>query len=388
MSAVLRSLVVSLALGLASHDTYAESITRIWLTHPTSDAALLMVNWETATAEPSRVSFGPSKGLGETREDNTEVTLHHVSIPFPTSGELYYRVTSGTVASKVHRVQTYSGNSLRVALAADWQSRPDLSTLLADQPHLLMSCGDLVDQVFSPDRPGELTHTQPFSDLIDRYPRLFATVPFMPALGNHDHQIRPRSPRPPTEPVYDIEATAFRSFFPLPEDGWKWHLDVTGFSIRFLTLDLNHVTDQGTTWQSCHPLGEGSAQLAWYRETMSQSKQRFVVTLYNEQNRQVRSQVGGVWGELIQQGTAAITGYGHFAERSEVEGFPYFNTALLTNAPPEKDEGYSKFIRRTANYVLLTVPRADGAMTIELKGLDGTILDRSVWNSRSTDLLP
>jgi len=341
-----------------------------------------MINWETSEAGPSQVSFGPSETLGETRGDDAASTLHHVSIPFPTSGDLYYRVTSGTSRSSVHQVQSYSGDVLRVAMAADWQSYPDLSALLDDKPHLFISCGDLVDQVFSSESIGSLTYTRYFSDLVDRYPRLFATVPFMPALGNHDHQIRPRSPRPPAKPVYDIEATAFRSFFPLPEDGWKWHLDVPGFDIRFLALDLSHITDQGTTWQACHSFGKGSEQLTWYRKMMSQSKQRFVVTMYNEQNLQVRRQAEGEWGELIQQGTAAFSGYGHNAERAEVDGFPYFNTALLTNAPPQEDKEHSKYFQRIANYVLLTVPRAKGAMTIELKGLDGAILDRSDWTSR------
>ena len=36
--------------------------------------------------------------------------------------------------------------------------------------------------------------------------------------------------------VYDIEATAFRKFFALPGDGWKWHFDVPDFRVRFVAL--------------------------------------------------------------------------------------------------------------------------------------------------------
>ena len=54
--------------------------------------------------------------------------------------------------------------------------------------------------------------------------------------------------QPPAEPVYDVGATAFRTFFALPGDGWKWHFDVPAFGVRFVALDLNHIQDRGTTW--------------------------------------------------------------------------------------------------------------------------------------------
>ena len=57
------------------------------------------------------------------------------------------------------------------------------------------------------------------------------------------------------EPVYDVEATAFRKFFPLPDDGWKWRFDIPDFSVRFIALDLHHIQDMGTTWQTGHPFG-------------------------------------------------------------------------------------------------------------------------------------
>jgi hypothetical protein len=368
-------------LSMVSPAWSAEPVTRIWLTHPVSDASQLMVNWETEQAGPSKVVFGPSPELGEVRESSSAVTLHQIAIPFPASGTLHYRVASGESTSPIHAVRTYSDDTLRVALAADWQTQPDLRALLAEEPHLLVACGDVVRHLINLEKLGDLAYTKPFSALVGRYPRLFATVPFMPALGNHDRQLRPRMFEPLVDPTYDIEATTHGLFFPLPGDGWKWHFDVPGFDIRFLALDLSHISDRESNWQSCHPFDETSAQFTWYRDLMAKSNQRFVVTVYNEQHRQVRAQNGGAWGELIQQGTTAITGFGYFAERAEVDGFPYFNTALKAG-DIYADRGNTKFLEKVATYVLLTVPRDGDTMMVAFKGLDGKTLDETSWKGR------
>ena len=109
--------------------------------------------------------------------------------------------------------------------------------------------------------------------------------------------------------------------------------------------------------------------------------QRFVVTVYNEQHRQVRQKNDGAWGDLIQQGTMAITGFGLFAERSLVEGFPYFNTALK-KGPVDADKGKALYLESVPNYLLLTVPRGEGELTAAFKGLDGVTLDETTWPGR------
>ena len=114
----------------------------------------------------------------------------------------------------------------------------------------------------------------------------------MPVLGNHDKEVRPRGDAPPQEPVYDVNATAFRTFFELPDDEWKWHFDVPGFDVRFIALDLNHISDMGTTWQACHPFAAGSEQFEWYDRLTQRTDRRFVVTLYNEQNANIRAKEG------------------------------------------------------------------------------------------------
>ena len=56
----------------------AETITRIWLTHPVSDASQLMVNWETAAPAPSTVAFGATSDLGESQGSDENTTLDQV----------------------------------------------------------------------------------------------------------------------------------------------------------------------------------------------------------------------------------------------------------------------------------------------------------------------
>ncbi len=380
LSSYFRFIVCTSAIFSSSY-LFAEPITRIWLTHPVSDASQLMVNWETESPASSEVRFGANRELDQTRVNDTLSTLHQVSIPFPETGVLHYQVRSAEDASEIHSVKSYEGDTLRVALAADWQSYPSLDALLADDPHLLVGAGDLVSHLITFEMTGEPDNIGPFSRLIGRYPALFSRTPFMPALGNHDRQIRPRMFEPLNDPTYDIEAVAFQRFFRLPGVGWKWHLDVPGFDLRFIALDLNHISDMGSNWQSCHPFDDGSAQFQWYRDLMPKSTQRFVVTVYNEQHRQVRQQNDGAWGDLIQQGTMAITGFGLFAERSEVEGFPYLNTALK-KGPVYADKGNALFLESVPNYLLLTVPRGKGEMTATFKGLDGATLDETSWPGR------
>ena len=221
---------------------------------------------------------------------------------------------------------------------------------------------------------------KPFAELVDRYPALFRSVPVMPALGNHDREIRPRGAKPPAEPVYDPEATAWRAFYPLPDDGWKWRFDIPGFDVRFLALDLQHTSDFGTTWQTGHDFHAGSAQFDWYREQVGRRDRAFVISLQNERNSQMRGYEKGEWHRMFRQGSAVITGFGYFAERAEVDGFPYFNTALGAGA--KYPDSQSKFFASEPSYMLLRFPRGGAKFAVELKSLHGAVLDRSEWAGR------
>ena len=102
---------------------------------------------------------------------------------------------------------------LRVAIAADWQGLPDLSAIKQDDVHLLLTAGDNISSIHQLCGAGNKDCVKPYARLIDRYPELFRSVPFMPALGNHDKEMRSRGSKPPEQAVYDIDATAFPSIF-------------------------------------------------------------------------------------------------------------------------------------------------------------------------------
>lgn len=371
---------ISIALILVAASASGAEIERIWLTHQTNEPTHLVVNWETDGPGDSLVEYGSTPACEQRVRREESVLLHHVEIPLSRPGIYHYRVQSGGEQSETFRVKFYADDVLRVGVVADWQGKPSLGALLKEDIHLLLSAGDHVSNLHSSSPADAMGNTRPFSQLVAAYPELFRSVPFLPALGNHDREIRPRGSKPAAEPVYDIEATAFRTFFPLPDDGWKWRFDIPSFGVRFVALDLNHISDQGTTWQTCHPFGRDTEQFHWYQELSAKQDRRFVVTLYNEQHRQVRAQSGGEWGRMIQRGTAAISGFGYFAERAEVEGFPYFNTALGKGA--EYPDPKSKFLASVPSYVLLTFRRDSDKMLVELKDLEGKALDQSEWTGR------
>lgn len=380
----MRSLVRSLVLLFAAPCATAfGQIERIWLTHGESSPDSIVVNWTSARPGDSVVEFGPTSALGKVVRVDESATLHHVQIPL--AGEAarwHYRVRSGDQVSEPASFKAYPQDELRVAVVADWQGKPDLSALVKDDPHLLLTAGDNVANLHGACGIGVADCTKPYEALIDRYPELFRSTPFLPALGNHDREIRPRGSEPPAEPVYDVEATAFRRFFALPGDEWKWRFDLPAFGLRFVALDLNHISDFGTTWQTCHDFRERSEQLLWYRRLMeAESPPPFVVTLYNERNASVRSQAGGAWGEAIRRGTIAVTGFGYFAERAEVDGFACYNTSLSGKGAKYPDP-QSKFFASEDGYLLLTAKKEPPALTVEIKSLAGETLDKKEYVPR------
>ncbi len=364
-------LLIAIALPAAAQVNCA------WLTHKRSDSSHIVVNWETKEPSRSVLEYGRTAALGERVEVGEAVVLHHVEVPFPKSGDFHYRISSDGHPPFSGRVKSYSGDVLRVVLASNWQARPALECMLAEDAHLLVTCGDHVSTIIDAENPGNKANTKPFSDLVVAYQDIFRSMPVMPALGNHDRQFRPRGKRFPPEVTYDVDATAFLDFFPLPGDGWKWAFEIPEFDVQFVALDFNHTSDFGTTWQSCHGFDAKSEQWNWYKELMEPSDRRFVVTVYNEMNRTMRGHGGGIWGSLFEKGTMAITGFGHFAERAEVQGFPYFNTALGTGtryADPK-----ARFFAVTPSYMLLTFRKGAPSVTVEIKDLEGVVLDKTSW---------
>ncbi|WP_395743961.1 metallophosphoesterase family protein [Prosthecobacter sp.] len=362
----------------------AATIQRIWLSFQRETPTHLTVNWETEQPAPSEVRYGinieapavpPQQRkqgfeMGSVFSDRL-VTLHHLEIPIPTKDVTYdYQVVSGTETSAVHHFKAMPTKELRIAVVGDWGfAQPDLAALIKDDPHVLMTAGDNVSSLHQQGREG----TKAFSALIDSQPELFRSTPFMPVLGNHDREIRSRGPKPPPEAVYDVDATAYCEFFALPGNEWNWTLTFPDFSARFVALDLEHIQDMGTTWQTGHPFDEASAQLTWYRQQMEPSRSGHTITLHNERSATMRGQLKGEWGRLFQRGSAAITGFGYFAERAMVDGFPCYNTALKGNGDKYPDPK-SAFFASEHSCILLTF-KPKSPMQIEIKNLAGQVLD-------------
>lgn len=355
-------------------------ITRLWLSHRTNDPSKIVVNWESSQPGNSVVRFAAGLQPLQTIEVAENVSLHHVEIPLVEKNLNYrYSVQTGQERSGEATFKAYPTETFRAAVVADWQGKPKLDSILKDDVHLLLTAGDNISSLHERCGAGIADCMKPYGELIDAYPDLFRSTPFLPALGNHDREIRPRGNKPPTDPVYDVEATAFRKFFELPDDEWKWRFDVPDIGVRFVALDLNHISDFGTTWQTCHAFDKQSVQFQWYEKLMTGPKPPFVVTLQNENNSAMRSKEGGAWHKLFSRGTIAVTGFGYFAERAEVDGFTYYNTALGTGAKyPDKQ---SKFFESVPSYLLLTITK--DKMIVKLKGLDGKVLDRKEFAATS-----
>ncbi|CAN5687170.1 hypothetical protein BH11VER1_BH11VER1_33540 [soil metagenome] len=367
----MKNALVAVLLSIST--TFAAPIERIWLTHASNDPGRIVINWETDQPADSVVEYGLSPSLGKQALSAEKVTLHHVEIPLEQRDVVYhYRVGSGADASAIATFKGYPTKALRIAIVGDWGYAPgkDLSALIKEDLHLLITAGDNVPSLHEKDRIG----TKAFSALIDSAPTLFRSTPFMPILGNHDREVTSRGPKPPEHAVYDVSAAAYREFFALPSDEWKWYFDIPGFDVRFLALDLQHIQDCGTTWQTGHPWQADSEQFQWYAKTMAETKQGFVFTLINEKQGQLAGLTKGAWHEHFRKSSALVTGFGYFADYAELTGgLPYFNTCLKGDGSNYKDP-QSKFFAQEDNYLLLTFEAGSPTVKVQFKNLRGEVL--------------
>jgi hypothetical protein len=354
---------------------------RIWLSHRSNDPSSIVISWQTDLPGDSVVYYGVANEEEHRQAQDENVTLHHVEIPLVKKDCIYqYRVETNGKASPTYSFKGYPTGELRVAVVGDWgwAKNNDLSAIVHDDIHLLITAGDNVPNLHQPGREG----LKAFSALIDKQPALFRSTPFMPVIGNHDKEAHPRGPKPPAEPVYDLKATAYCEFFALPGDKWKWRFEVPDFGVCFLALDLEHMTDFGTTWQACHAFDEQSEQFVWYRRIMQEAGAPFVFTLMNEKQTTVRALTKDLWHEYFRKGSALITGFGYFGDHAELDGgLPYFNTCLNGEGDVYKDP-QSKFFARMDNYLLLTFERGADAMTLQMKNLNGVVMDTRIVEKR------
>ena len=355
----------------------------LWLTYARSAPTHVTVNWVTERSEASAVRYGPDEACGNRAAAEKAATLHHVEVPLPEKGAFYYRLETTEGLTQTVAFKGLPDDELRVAMVADWGfAGANVSAILKDQIHLLVTGGDHVAALHGAGVTGDAARTNllPHLNLLGRNPLLFRHVPLMPVLGNHDREIRPRGdPKTLKEPVYDVDATAYRQLFPLPDKGWAWRFAFPAFDVRLVGLDLNHVQDWGTFHQTCHDYGEGSEQLAWYKGVMAEQDSRFTLTLNNEKSSVVRGLAKGEWARQMRKGSLTATGFGYFAERAEEDGYPWFNTSLNGKGDVYRDP-LSKFLARENTYLLFRFKRGASRMRVEIKRLaDGQVLDASEW---------
>lgn len=313
--------------------------------------------------------------------------LHRVRIELvPGAAPLQYSLFSGEEWLPWVTVRDLSEGPLRVAVVANWHARPPLPGILKDDPQVLMTAGDNIPDLYSRCGDGVRDCVIPYVELIGTYPELFARRVFMPVLGNHDKQIRPRGNRPPSEAVYDVEATAFRLAFDLPEPEWWWRWVLPGHGVTFLALDLHHLRDMGTTWQTCHPWDEDSDQFRWYKSQLDRIQTPFVLTLYNAKHSEVRGLAGGLWRPWLARNDCLISGFGHFGEIASWENVLLVNTSLRGTGDRYPDPNSEVLLSRD-NYVLLEFAKDEEGRTtlaVRLKGLDGTVLAERLLVSSTT----
>jgi len=369
-------IAVFLLFTISQPATAAPTIARVWLSQVSPDTQKVVISWQTDAPGDSIVEWGVTAALGKQVKVDESVEHHQVEVTMPVEhGTWHYRVKSGEQQSAVAEARGWDRDVLKVAIVADigYTKSPWTDAVLRERPHLLLTAGDNVSQLHERGKLGVKDNIAPYQRLIDLAPELFRSTLFMPVLGNHDREIRPRGPMPPPEPVYDVDATAFRKFFALPGDEWKWHHDLPAFGVRLVAVDLNHVQDHGTTWQTCHDYREDSEQLAWYQKTMAASEQPFVITIYNEKQSVVRGLAKGAWWPHVMKGSAAVTGFGYFAERAMVDDFPCFNTSVSGKGDRYRDPK-SVFLASEDNFVLLTFT-ANRTGRAALKNMNGATLD-------------
>jgi hypothetical protein len=107
---------------------------------------------------------------------------------------------------------------------------------------------------------------------------------------------------------------------------------------------------------------------------MEATKAGQVITLFGETGGRVRSHAGGEWKRLIAKGTMAISGEAYHAERTVVDGLPYYNTSVRGNGTFGIDPEHA-FRDPAGGYLLITLDQATGAMKVAVKALDGRVLD-------------
>lgn len=370
-------LILSLLLGFLNHDAQA-AVERVWMSFTQEDASVLCVQWETKEAVPTQMKWKPEASAGQLFKAEKPTRQHRIEVPFTQRGGIYrYQLWDGHAWMPLETVKALPQEELRIAMVGDWgfATHRDLSSVLKAEPHLLVTLGDNVPNLYQDGKKG----TDAYRALIDEYPQIFRRIPFMSILGNHDHEIQPRGKvKYPPEAVYDTSAKAYRDFFALPSPEYLWELRFNDFGVRLLSLALHHLSDVGTTWQSAPAWHESSEQFLWYQSRVNQPFNGFTLTLMNENARFADRAEHAFWKQAFLKSDALLTGFGYFGERSLIDDeLPYYNTCLKGDgdvyAHPQ-----SKFLTREHHYLWITAKAGAPKLQVEFRSLEsGKVLDRS-----------
>ena len=382
----MKTIIPVLYFLLISTATAFGQIETVWMTHKTHTPDKIVISWLSNKPGNSIVRYGSSTDYDHKVAVNENVRLHHVEIPIPEKDVIYhYSVMTGSQKSPDKSFKGYPSDTLRIAISADFLHQHSITPILKDKIHLFVTAGDHIRWgLHSFCEPEEGSNTIPscddaFANFVDYASDILSVTPFMPSLGNHDRQIRPRTDTCSltNTMAYDTTAAAYRRFFELPGREWLWYFDIPEFGVRFITVDDAHYVNQGDILQASHSLAADAEQTIWFDSVMAQSKDiPFVIILHNTVNVLLRQADHGNWQKRLEQCTITVSGYGYYAEREIYNEETYYNVSSVGNGPYYGDlhEGYRG---NEDNYLLLTFIKSTGIMKAQLKSLEkpGTLLD-------------
>ena len=378
--------LIFLILFIISYFSFAlgSSLNQIWLTYAREDPGYLTINWASPKIGDAEIWLWSGEKWKFHKIIDENKKLHHIEVPIPFNDVQYhYKIRTSKDTSAWYTFRGIPKKApLKLVFIADWgyAGDADLSVILGEKPSIIFTCGDNVPDIYRYGEQGDIHCVNSFLKLVNEHPILFRSIPFMPILGNHDKQIYPRGSQPPRDlMVYDTNATAYCEFFELPGTEWKWAFHIPYYHIRILALDLNHIRDYGTTWQTCHAYNERSEQYNWYkREIDKKTDDYFTITIHNTRNVTIRQYNKELWEKLFRKGSIVITGFGYFAEKAIFNSVTYYNTALKAgDVYPDPDARFTKGI---ANYILLTANK--DSILMQIKSLRGVVLDEATYYHR------
>jgi len=143
--------------------------------------------WETRQPTKSSVEYGPTRALGQRREEERTVTHHELQLTgLQPYSQYFYRVEGGKVAS--FRTAASSGqDGFRFAVFGDTREnifvhQAIVKRILESNPDFVLHTGDMVEV-------GSCTEC--WDDFFRIEAPLLRNTPFYPTMGNHEEPLSP-----------------------------------------------------------------------------------------------------------------------------------------------------------------------------------------------------